>query len=457
MESSWCSFIPHNLLSELANDDELDENTRKCMNETFVIGSSLYEKEKKPAIVDQGDYKLDRAERSQPLNAIEMPRQFELIDGKLYDNRGGLKTLIYTAEGQEVLPGQNALSGRGGHKDRQRGQNVESIVRQIFSFFEFEFGHRLFEKEGHTVAITINYGDNYTNAHWTGKRVILGSGNPSLWDEFDMARDVIGHEVAHGVILRTSGLNGSGEPGALSEHLADVFGLLYKHSVESPGTEAKDCVWTIGESLWGLPGGFFGFSGIDPEIVKSLWTGSGGKIVDNHTRQDPTVARDVTSTKAKHFNKFPHYLRSFKDPSSINPRQPMNYNDYKNLPYDNGGVHHNSGIGNYAFYVAADEAKEPPLDGVGKVWFRAMTDTGLGADCKYARFAAFTIAYAKRDFPYLVKPIETGWEEVEVKPDDVPGLESMLSNPPSNQHEAQEPVRVEEFPDSFLVPIEFSS
>ncbi|CAJ0552249.1 Ff.00g062280.m01.CDS01 [Fusarium sp. VM40] len=456
MESSWCSFIPHNLLSELANDDGLDENTRKCMHETIEIGSSLYGKEKKPAIVDQGDYKLDRAERSQPLNAIEMPRQFELIDGKLYDNRGGLKTLVYTAEGQEVLPGQNALSGRGGHTDRQRGQNVESIVRQIFSFFEFEFGHRLFEKEGHTIAITINYGDNYTNAHWTGKRVILGSGNPSLWDEFDMARDVIGHEVAHGVILRTSGLNGSGEPGALSEHLADVFGLLYKHSVESSGTKAKDCVWTIGESLWDPPGGFFGFSGMDPEIVKSLWTGSGGKIVDNHTRHDPTVARDVTSTKAKHFNKFPHYLRSFKDPSSTNPRQPMNYNDYKTLPYDNGGVHHNSGIGNYAFYVAADEAEEPPLDGVGKVWFRAMTDTGLGADCKYPRFAAFTLAYAKRDFPYLVKPIETGWEEVEVKPDDIPGLEGMLSNPPSNQHEAQEPVLVDESPDSFLVPIQFS-
>ncbi|KAH7246543.1 hypothetical protein BKA59DRAFT_493668 [Fusarium tricinctum] len=456
MESSWCSFIPHNLLSELANDDELDENIRKCMNETITIGSSLYDKEKKPAIVDQGDYKLDRAERSEPLDAVALPHQFELIDGELYDNRGGLKALIYTAGGQEVLPGHNALSGRGGQLDKTRGQNVQSIVRDIFSFFEFEFGHRLFEKEGHTIAITINYGHNYTNAHWTGKRVILGSGNPSLWDEFDMARDVIGHEVAHGVILRTSGLNGSGEPGALSEHLADVFGLLYKHNVESPYADAKDCVWTIGESLWSPPGGFFGFSSIDPDIIKSLWTGSGGKVVDNHTRQDPTVARDVTSTKAMHFNKFPHYLRSFKDPSSINPRQPMNYNDYKNLPYDNGGVHHNSGIGNYAFYVAADEAREPPLDGVGKVWFRAMTDTGLGANCKYPRFAAFTIAYAKRDFPYLVKPIETGWEEVEVQPDDVPGLEGMLSNPPSNQHEAREPVRVEESPDSFLVPIQFS-
>jgi hypothetical protein len=134
----------------------------------------------------------------------------------------------------------------------------------------------------------------------------------------------------------------------------------------------------------------------------------------------------------------------------------MHYDDYKTLPYDNGGVHHNSGIGNYAFYVAADEAKEPPLDGVGKVWFRAMTDTGLGANCKYARFAAFTIAYAKRDFPYLMIPIVTGWDEAGVKPDVVPGLEGMLSNPPSEQHGAPEPVLREVSPDSFLVPIQFT-
>ncbi|RGP78861.1 peptidase thermolysin [Fusarium longipes] len=443
MESSWCSFIPNNLLSELANNDSLDEGTQKSMKETITVGNTLYSKEKKYPIVDIGDQKLDRAERSQPLSSIELPDQIELIDGEIYDHRGGLKALIYTARGQEVLPGENALSGRGGHLDRERGLSVRSTVRSIFSFFEFEFGHKLFEKEAYTIAITINYGHHYTNAHWTGKRVILGSGNPSLWDEFHLAKDVIGHEITHGIILRTSGLNSSGEAGALGESLCDVFGLLYKHSVEDPSADAKDCVWTIGESLWSPPDGFFGSMGIPADVIKSLWTGSGGKIVDNHTRQNPNVARDVTSTAAVNFNKLPHYLRSFKNPRLITPSQPMHYDDYKELNYDNGGVHHNSGIGNYAFYVAATEAEEPPLDGVGKVWFRAMTDTGLGIDCTYPRFAAFTIAYAKRDFPYLVEPIEIAWDETGVLswnaagvvPDIIPGLEEMLSNPPLNPPE----------------------
>jgi Zn-dependent metalloprotease len=224
-------------------------------------------------------------------------------------------------------------------------------------------------------------------------------------------------------------LNGSGEPGALSEHLADVFGLLYKHNVDSPYAGAEDCVWTIGESLWSPPDGFFGTSSIPVDILKSLWTASGGTIVDNHTRQDPKVARDVTSTEAINFNKFPHYLRSFKNPKSTVPSQPKHYDDYKVVTYDNGGVHHNSGIGNYAFYIAAVEAKEPPLEGAGKIWFRAMIDTGLGADCTFPRFAAFTVAYAKRDFPNLVKSIEIGWDEAGVEPDDIPGLETMLSNP----------------------------
>lgn len=46
----------------------------------------------------------------------------------------------------------------------------------------------------------------------------------------------------------------------------------------------------------------------------------------------------------------------------------MHYNDYQaNLSYDNGGVRSNSGIINYAFYMAALGAGGPPLKSVYQV------------------------------------------------------------------------------------------
>ncbi|KAH7186157.1 uncharacterized protein B0J16DRAFT_343302 [Fusarium flagelliforme] len=270
----------------------------------------------------------------------------------------------------------------------------------------------------------MNYGHKYMNAHWTGKRVILGSGDAAFLDDFDKAVDVIAHEITHGVILRTSGLANFGEPGALSEHLADVFGLLYKHYEFYPGDNATECTWTIGESLWSPPDGFFDkyAIGIDPNLSRKFWLAAGGKIADNHSRHDPTKSTDVTPEQALTFKKLPRYLRSFSDPTSTMPAQPIHIDDYANLKTDNGGVHHNSGIGNYVFYIAAMDAGGSPLKGVGQIWFRAMIDESLGEKCGFSRFAAFTVAYATRDFGHLVDSVKRGWDIVGVEPDEVQSI-----------------------------------
>lgn len=57
-----------------------------------------------------------------------------------------------------------------------------------------------------------------------------------------------------------------------------------------------------------------------------------------------------------------------------------------------------------------------PVNGVGKVWFRAMTDSRLRPDSKFAHFAALTIDWATREYPHLKAAVIKGWERVQVTP-----------------------------------------
>ena len=85
--------------------------------------------------------------------------------------------------------------------------------------------------------------------------IVFGDGGfPAIANElpFSAAYDVVAHELAHLVILHSSGLTGDGEPGALDESFADAMGASAEHA-RAPN-DAKN--FTIGEDLFvaGLPG-----------------------------------------------------------------------------------------------------------------------------------------------------------------------------------------------------------
>lgn len=123
-----------------------------------------------------------------------------------------------------------------------------------------------------------------------------------------VALDVAGHEYSHLMVSRTANLAYQGESGALNESFADIFGASIEfYSNLSPN-------WTIGE---GIPNPALGFT----------------------------------------------YLRSMSNPNSgpaaLSSQQPDTYQGtyWANTagPYsqanDFGGVHTNSGVGNYWFYL----------------------------------------------------------------------------------------------------------
>jgi bacillolysin len=156
------------------------------------------------------------------------------------------------------------------------------------------------------------------NAFWNGEAMFYGNGS-AVFSALPKALDVAGHEISHGVIQNTANLDYQGESGAMNESFADVFGAMI---------DRDD--WQMGED-----------------------------IVVNRTYFPTGYLRDLSN---------PH-----NGGTSINNAswQPSNYNERYKGTDDNGGVHINSGIPNYAFYLFANNSAvgKPKAE---KVYYRAL-------------------------------------------------------------------------------------
>ncbi len=172
----------------------------------------------------------------------------------------------------------------------------------------------------------INVADDSTgigmdNAYWNGFAMYYGNGN-KIFKPLAASLDVAGHEMTHGVVQASANLEYSGQSGALNESFADIFGAL----IDSTN-------WTIGEGI-------------------------------------------ILSTALKYYPS--GSLRSLQDPHnggksiSDNSFQPNNMKEFFYGNSDNYGVHINSGIPNFAFYLLATS----PIGkaNAGKIYYRALNN-----------------------------------------------------------------------------------
>ena len=175
---------------------------------------------------------------------------------------------------------------------------------------------------GGTIKSVVNIvdddGTGLDNAYWSGEFMAYGNGG-SLLKPLAGALDVAGHEMTHGVIENTANLVYKSQSGAINESMADVFGTMI---------DRDD--WTIGE-----------------DIVKS------NKFIQG-------AVRSMSNPNQGGKNDFGY--------------QPATMAQYEKLPEDadndNGGVHVNSGIVNYAFYLFATAVTKGKAE---KIYYRALT------------------------------------------------------------------------------------
>ena len=93
--------------------------------------------------------------------------------------------------------------------------------------------------------------------------------------------------------------------------------------------------------------------------------------------------------------------------------------DYKQVDYDNGGVHINSCIPNHAFYLAAMEIGGHTAEKAGLIWYVTLRDK-LRARSDFQDAANLTYVTAGERFgtgSLEQQAVRNGWAGVGIEPD----------------------------------------
>ncbi|NIX54533.1 MAG: peptidase M4, partial [candidate division Zixibacteria bacterium] len=179
------------------------------------------------------------------------------------------------------------------------GVSLHWGAEQTYDYHLTVHGRNSYDNAGGLIRGYAHFDDGWVNAQWVGSLQIMrfGDGDGTSYDPL-VSLDVIGHEFQHGVDQFSSNLIYQAESGALDESFADIFGTLIEFYVEGPNAD-----WLIGAA--------FALNGVP--------------------------------------------FRSMSDPNSLGDPDTYFGNFWASLTGgDNGGVHTNSGVQNFWFYLLSE-------------------------------------------------------------------------------------------------------
>ncbi len=169
-------------------------------------------------------------------------------------------------------------------------------TQMTYDYYFQTHGRNSYNNAGAVLRSYVHYSSNYNNAFWNGSQMTYGDGNGATFSPLTEL-DVVAHELTHGVTNFSSNLVYSYQSGALNESFSDIFGITVDFFAR-PGTAN----WLLGDQCYtpGTPG---------------------------------------------------DALRSMSNPNSAgDPDTYLGTNWYTGTG-DNGGVHQNSGVQNYWYYL----------------------------------------------------------------------------------------------------------
>jgi Zn-dependent metalloprotease len=255
-------------------------------------------------------------------------------------------------------------------------KNVIKGGTASWDFYFKLFGRNSIDNKGLKLKHYIHFDKGYDNAYWDGRRMIYGDGDGTIFTNFTSDIDVIGHELTHGVTEHEANLEYENQAGALNESFSDVFGIMIKQRFNNQ--DVKKANWLIGEKV---------MKGSKYALRSMKAPGTGYK---NH----PDLGDDPQPATMDKFVKLPNTSNG-----------------------DWGGVHINSGIPNFAFYVAAFNIGGFAWEKAGRIWYAALTDGTLSSDAKFTDLKKVTIANAEKLFgvgSLEAKAVKQGWLEAKV-------------------------------------------
>lgn len=213
-------------------------------------------------------------------------------------------------------------------------------AEKTYDYFFQKYKRNSIDNNGFKIYSLVHYNSNWNNASWNGQTMNYGDGDRTTYHPFTLL-DICGHEITHGVTSNTSNLVYLNESGALNESMSDIFGKHIKTWVFD--TTANQ--WTLGTGLM---------------------------------KSDPNSG-----------------LRSFSDPNLYQCPKYYKGKYWIFGPEDNGGVHSNSGVLNYWFYLLTEGKKAK--NEIGKTIDVAKIGMDKAAEIAYLMNSAYLTSRSNYD------------------------------------------------------------
>lgn len=342
MHQCHCQFIPSDVLAQLACDPNLPGDV--CRNSDYSAQLSGHLRDVRLQNMKLSGFMLETHAALVPL----APRpHVALFDCK--------QTLS--------LPGTPVTQPGSSADDTVKRTYLETL--QVTAFLREVFARNSVDGAGMTLVSSVHYGKKFNNAMWNGLQMIYGDGDNELFNDFTLGRDVIGHELAHGLTQYSLNLDYDNEPGGLNESLSDCFGCMF--SQWRAGQDAASADWLIGKDIIGktmLERGF-------------------------------TCLRDMGQPDGKH---------------CLAP-QPVHYTELS----PGMDPHYTSGPPNLAFFTACRYAGGYSWQSIGKVWYQVMTQSGQTPRMSMQEFATQARKAAVALFgagSTVDAAVDAGWRKV---------------------------------------------
>ncbi len=223
-------------------------------------------------------------------------------------------------------------------------------AQMTYDYWMTKHNRNSFDGNGAKIKSYVHYDRNYDNAYWNGSVMTYGDGSDTYFDALT-SLDVAGHEIGHAICSYTADLTYSNESGALNEGFSDIWGASIEYFAE-PNKQT----WLIGEDI---------------------------------ERRSGHAA-----------------LRSMSNPKSEGQPDTYGGTNWYSGSSDNGGVHTNSGVLNYWYYLISvggsgtnDNGDSYNVSGIGidkagKIAYRTES-VYLTSSSDYADARTYSIQAAK--------------------------------------------------------------